>query len=143
MCTQVSNARKNTWQHYPPGSEYCGWSGHYLSFLTPEEVDYDDPCQDPCFDGHNKTTLDTVVTCANGFTFQRDQIIKCFCFSQIGRIRSSRSTKAYEQVKAEKILELCKVPAYEFFLSQVLSLPFPCIHLGLSHPLYMPIQPRF
>jgi hypothetical protein len=100
-------------------------------------------CLDPCYDPRDKEALLQLQACPSGRTLQRAAIVECYCVAQLGRVAAAAAASAasvasasasspatsleqmtalsYEQVSAGGVLELCQAPAYQYFVSQVIS----------------------
>jgi hypothetical protein len=117
-----------TWFHIPPGNDFCPAGDHYLSLVPPlQGLEQTDPCIQPCFNVLEEAALATPQSCAGGSTMlARGTILKCFCQGVWGQFSSSTSpassdTPAQPPILSYEALQACRFPAYDFFVSQIVS----------------------
>ena len=117
-----------TWFHIPPGNDFCPAGDHYLSLVPPlQGLEQTDPCIQPCFNVLEEAALATPQPCAGGSTMlARGTILKCFCQGVWGQFSSSTSpassdTPAQPPILSYEALQACRFPAYDFFVSQIVS----------------------
>lgn len=118
-----------TWFHIPPGNDFCPAGDHYLSLVPPPQgLEQTDACTQPCFNVLDEAALGTPQSCAGGSTtLARGTILKCFCQGVWGQFSSSTSPSSSATIPAQpsilsyEALQACRFPAYDFFVSQIVS----------------------
>ncbi len=117
-----------SWFHLLPGNAFCPAKKHYVSMLPPGS-NSPNPCAEPCLDVEDQATLGTAWPCTGGTELSQAALLKCYCYSTWDRLSSvsypSSSSASSVGLKDLSLsydaLQVCNYPAYEYIISQVVS----------------------